>query len=166
MVGRIKVLGAPPAMLQGPQVDPSTAQFPITRTYQDIERPTVYQKNSSNFKGNRYNGPTFPFAYCSWAKTKLFGATTAARCAGNVLGFSSAQLVSTSTREETVLQLSTLRILVVDDFGLFRQLVVELLGKRPELQVVGEASDGLEALQMAAELRPDLDNFLESGVLR
>jgi DNA-binding NarL/FixJ family response regulator len=54
------------------------------------------------------------------------------------------------------LQLSTVRILVVDDFALFRQFVVELLGKRPELQVVGEASDGLEALQMAVELRPDL----------
>ena len=54
------------------------------------------------------------------------------------------------------MQLSTVRILVVDDFGLFRQSVVELLGKRPELQVVGEASDGLEALQKAIEWRPDL----------
>jgi DNA-binding NarL/FixJ family response regulator len=55
-----------------------------------------------------------------------------------------------------LLQLSTVRILVVDDFALFRQFVVGLLGKRPELQVVGEASDGLEALQRAVELRPDL----------
>ena len=39
---------------------------------------------------------------------------------------------------------------------LFRQFVVELLEKRPELQVVGEASDGLETLQKAVELRPDL----------
>ena len=54
------------------------------------------------------------------------------------------------------MQLSTVRILVVDDHVLFRHFVVELLGKRPELQVVGEASDGLEALQEAAELRPDL----------
>jgi DNA-binding NarL/FixJ family response regulator len=54
------------------------------------------------------------------------------------------------------LQLSTVRILVVDDFELFREFVVELLGKRPELQVVGEASDGLEAIQKAVELRPDL----------
>ena len=54
------------------------------------------------------------------------------------------------------MQLSTVRILVVDDFALFRQFVVGLLGKRPELQVVGEASDGLEALQKAVELRPDL----------
>jgi DNA-binding NarL/FixJ family response regulator len=54
------------------------------------------------------------------------------------------------------LQRSTARILVVDDFKLFRRLVVELLGIRPELQVVGETSDGLEALQKAVELRPDL----------
>jgi DNA-binding NarL/FixJ family response regulator len=54
------------------------------------------------------------------------------------------------------LQLSTVRILVVDDVVLFRQFVVELLEKRPELQVVGEASDGLETLQKAVELRPDL----------
>ena len=54
------------------------------------------------------------------------------------------------------MQLSTVRILVVDDFETFRQFVVELLGKRPELQVVGEASDGPEALQKAVELRPDL----------
>jgi len=39
---------------------------------------------------------------------------------------------------------------------MFRQFVVEVLGKRPELQVVGESSDGLEALQKAVELRPDL----------
>jgi len=54
------------------------------------------------------------------------------------------------------LHLSAVRILVVDDFEMFRQFVVELLGKRPELQVVGEASDGLEAIQKALELRPDL----------
>jgi CheY-like chemotaxis protein len=54
------------------------------------------------------------------------------------------------------LQLATTRILVVDDFELFRQFVVDLLGKRPELQVVGAVPGGLEALQRAVELRPDL----------
>src|SRR5580765_8560449 len=44
----------------------------------------------------------------------------------------------------------------MDDVVLFSQFVVELLEKRPELQVVGEASDGLETLQKAVELRPDL----------
>jgi len=83
------------------------------------------------------------------------GATTAERCASNVVGLGSAQLVILRLGGNG-LQLSTVRILVVDDFEKFRQFVVEMLGKRPELQVVGEASDGLEALQKAVELRPDL----------
>jgi DNA-binding NarL/FixJ family response regulator len=48
------------------------------------------------------------------------------------------------------------RVLVVDDFERFRQFVCAALGKRPDLQVVGEASDGLEAVQKAVELKPDL----------
>jgi len=47
-------------------------------------------------------------------------------------------------------------ILVVEDFEPFRRLVCSTLGKRPELQVIGEASDGLEAVQKTEELRPDL----------
>ena len=84
-----------------------------------------------------------------------FGATATARCASNVLGFSSVRLVILRLGGNG-LQLSIVRILVVDDFDTFRQFVVEVLGKRLELQVVGEASDGLEALQKVAELRPDL----------
>ena len=48
------------------------------------------------------------------------------------------------------------RILAVDDFEPFRRFVCSTLAKRPELQVVGEASDGLEAVQKAEELQPDL----------
>jgi DNA-binding NarL/FixJ family response regulator len=48
------------------------------------------------------------------------------------------------------------RILVVDDFGPWRHFVSTTLGNHPELQVVGEASDGLEAVQKAEELQPDL----------
>jgi DNA-binding NarL/FixJ family response regulator len=48
------------------------------------------------------------------------------------------------------------RILVVDDFLLFRQLVRSILAGNPKLQVVGDASDGLEAVQKALELKPDL----------
>ena len=51
---------------------------------------------------------------------------------------------------------SAVRILVVDDHELFKQFVIGLLEKKPGLQVVGETSDGLEALQRAVELRPDL----------
>jgi len=45
---------------------------------------------------------------------------------------------------------------VVDDFEPFRQFICAELGKRPDLQVVGEASDGLKAVYKAAELKPDL----------
>jgi DNA-binding NarL/FixJ family response regulator len=46
--------------------------------------------------------------------------------------------------------------LVVEDFKPFRQFIVSVLTKMPELQVIGEASDGLEALRVAEELRPEL----------
>jgi DNA-binding NarL/FixJ family response regulator len=52
--------------------------------------------------------------------------------------------------------LSSLRVLVVDDFEPFRQLVRSTVAGKLELQIVGEASDGLEAVQKAAELKPDL----------
>jgi DNA-binding NarL/FixJ family response regulator len=48
------------------------------------------------------------------------------------------------------------RVLVVDDFEPFRRLVCSNLQKSPELQVVGEASDGLEAVQKSSEILPDL----------
>jgi DNA-binding NarL/FixJ family response regulator len=47
-------------------------------------------------------------------------------------------------------------LLVVEDYEPFRRLVCSTLGKRPELQIVGEASDGLQAVQKAEELQPDL----------
>ena len=50
----------------------------------------------------------------------------------------------------------TARILVVDDHEPFRQLVCSTLAKRRDLQVIGEASDGLEAVRKAEELKPDL----------
>jgi DNA-binding NarL/FixJ family response regulator len=50
----------------------------------------------------------------------------------------------------------SVRVLVVDDNEPFRQFVCSTLQKRPELQVIGEASDGLEAVQKAEELKPDL----------
>jgi DNA-binding NarL/FixJ family response regulator len=48
------------------------------------------------------------------------------------------------------------RVLVVDDFEPWRHFVSSMLLEKPELLVVGEASDGLEAVHMAAELKPDL----------
>jgi DNA-binding NarL/FixJ family response regulator len=51
---------------------------------------------------------------------------------------------------------SLVRILVVEDFAPFRQFISEMLTTRPALQIIGEVSDGLEAVHKALELRPDL----------
>jgi DNA-binding NarL/FixJ family response regulator len=51
---------------------------------------------------------------------------------------------------------SPVRILVVDDNEPFRHFVCSMVGKRAELQIVGEASDGLEAVNKSEELQPDL----------
>ena len=48
------------------------------------------------------------------------------------------------------------RVLVVDDFEPFRHFLCATLEVRPELQVIGEASDGLQAVQKAEESQPDL----------
>jgi DNA-binding NarL/FixJ family response regulator len=52
--------------------------------------------------------------------------------------------------------MSTVRVLVVDDYEPFRRFICSTLGRKPELQVVAETADGLEAVHKAEELRPDL----------
>jgi DNA-binding NarL/FixJ family response regulator len=54
------------------------------------------------------------------------------------------------------LEISLVRILVVDDFEPFRQFVCSMLRQKPEWQIVGEASNGLEAVKKVEELQPDL----------
>jgi len=49
-----------------------------------------------------------------------------------------------------------IRVLVVEDFAPFRQFICSTLEKRRELQVICEVSDGLEAVEKAGELKPDL----------
>ena len=49
-----------------------------------------------------------------------------------------------------------MRVLIVEDFVPFRQFICSTLAKKPELQLIGEASDGLEAVRKAEELKPDL----------
>jgi DNA-binding NarL/FixJ family response regulator len=51
---------------------------------------------------------------------------------------------------------SVVRVLVVDDFAGFRDLICSMLSNRPDLLVVAEASDGLEAVREAEESQPDL----------
>ena len=54
------------------------------------------------------------------------------------------------------METSTVRVLVVDDHEPFRRFACSTLAKRRNLQVIGEASDGLEAVRKAEELQPDL----------
>jgi two-component system, NarL family, nitrate/nitrite response regulator NarL len=49
-----------------------------------------------------------------------------------------------------------IRVLVVDDHALFRSGVIALLSRQPDIQVVGEAADGLEGVKRAKELAPDI----------
>lgn len=48
------------------------------------------------------------------------------------------------------------RLMVVDDHALFRRGLVGLLGDMSEFEVVGEAGDGMEALDVIARVRPDI----------
>ena len=48
------------------------------------------------------------------------------------------------------------RVLIVEDFDAFRRFICSILVKDPGLQIVGEVSDGLEAVRKAEELQPEL----------
>ncbi|MEP6889485.1 MAG: DNA-binding response regulator, partial [Nitrospirota bacterium] len=47
------------------------------------------------------------------------------------------------------------RVLLADDHGLIRQVVGAMLERYPRVSIVGEAADGMEAISMAAVLKPD-----------
>ncbi len=49
-----------------------------------------------------------------------------------------------------------IRVLVADDFELVRQGVENALAGHPEIEVVGHAADGLEAVERAWRLQPDV----------
>ena len=50
----------------------------------------------------------------------------------------------------------SVRVLVVEDYEPFRRFVCSMLETRPDLQVISEVSDGLEAVYKAEKLKPDL----------
>src|SRR5271156_2044968 len=51
---------------------------------------------------------------------------------------------------------SRVRVLIVDDSALMRRLLSDLLGSSPEIEIVGTARDGREAVLQAARLKPDV----------
>jgi chemotaxis response regulator CheB len=50
----------------------------------------------------------------------------------------------------------SIRVLVVEDYEPFQRFVASILQKQPELQIICKVSDGLEAVQKAEELQPDI----------
>jgi two-component system nitrate/nitrite response regulator NarL len=58
---------------------------------------------------------------------------------------------------ETMLTVtSAIKVLIADDHPLFREALRKLLETDREFQVVGEASDGREAIRLVRELKPDI----------
>ena len=53
-------------------------------------------------------------------------------------------------------KMSLIRVLVVDDFSAWKDFIVQQLEQQSDVSVVGMASDGLEAIQKAEQLQPDL----------
>ena len=48
----------------------------------------------------------------------------------------------------------TIKVLIADDHGVVRQGLTMYLGLDPELEVIGEAANGEEAVNMASDLEP------------
>ena len=52
--------------------------------------------------------------------------------------------------------LNIIRILIADDHAIVREGLIALIQPQPDMVVVGEARDGMEAVEMARELEPDI----------
>ncbi len=52
--------------------------------------------------------------------------------------------------------MGAIRVVLVDDHTLVRRGIAALLARDPEIEIVGEAGDGLEAIALAHDLQPDV----------
>ncbi|WP_256840118.1 response regulator transcription factor [Ornithinimicrobium faecis] len=52
--------------------------------------------------------------------------------------------------------MSTIRVVIADDQPMVRQGIAMLLSSEPDIEVIGEAQDGAEAIRLVESLRPDL----------
>jgi DNA-binding NarL/FixJ family response regulator len=60
------------------------------------------------------------------------------------------------TQAEKLVHESSIRVLVVDDYEPWHGFISTTLRKEPGLEIIARVSDGLEAVQKAEELQPDL----------
>ena len=82
---------------------------------------------------------------------------TAANAAASALGEApSAEAVAVDDARGAVDEKSRTRILLVDDHAVVRSALGSLLQGQPDMDVVAEAGDGLEAIELARALRPDV----------
>ena len=51
---------------------------------------------------------------------------------------------------------SPIRLLIDDDHNLFRQGLIRILGDYEQLQIVGQAANGQDALALVEQLQPDV----------
>jgi DNA-binding NarL/FixJ family response regulator len=58
--------------------------------------------------------------------------------------------------ERSAARPSSIRVLLADDHRIFREGLVELLEEQPDIELVGEAADGEEAVALALQNRPDV----------
>lgn len=65
-----------------------------------------------------------------------------------------ARLYGSLRRSRVSACVNRLKVLIADDSCAFRRVVRQLLA--PHFQVIGEASDGVQAVELAQRLRPDL----------
>ena len=52
--------------------------------------------------------------------------------------------------------MATIRVLLTDDHTLFRKGIGTVVGAQPDMEIVGEASNGAEAVEQIRERRPDV----------
>ncbi|GCE47740.1 LuxR family two component transcriptional regulator [Thermosporothrix hazakensis] len=62
----------------------------------------------------------------------------------------------TRTEQETATQNAVIRVLLVDDHTLMREGLRQLLSLEEDIDIVGEASDGFEAMQKIRQIQPQV----------
>src|SRR5271169_6127337 len=86
----------------------------------------------------------------AWKSIVFTGSTTALRRP------ESGRLTPRSTRMSTAEDARTIRILCVDDHQLLREGIAAVVEGQPDMRLVGEATNGQEAIESFRRLRPDV----------